>query len=86
MPTERDKRRLTEGAAAKRLRDPNGPTELQEQLAQLTDAIAAMQSLDDLGSPELNDSAWADMVWLQRRREALLGLAEGGDRADAEKT
>jgi hypothetical protein len=43
----------------------------KEQLVELTDAIAAMQSLDDLGSPEANQKAWDDMLELQKRHEKL---------------
>lgn len=40
-------------------------------LEQLSDAILAMQSLDDLGSPEANQAAWKEMCALQERYEAL---------------
>jgi hypothetical protein len=59
MPTKLDQRRLRDGQAALCLKPPNTEAEIVAQINQLHDAIAAMQSLDDLG-PEANDAAMRD--------------------------
>ena len=56
MPTKLDLRRLkTANAAPLELSNDLGI--LKAQIERLGDALAAMQSLDDLGSPEANQAA-----------------------------
>jgi hypothetical protein len=45
-----------------------GLTELRNQLH---DGIAALQSLDDLGSEQANQQAWDDMIALQVRYDEV---------------
>lgn len=71
MTTTHDKRRLADGDRAKGLAKPKTTKEIQQQLEILSDGIRALQSLDDLGSPEANQRAWDDMLELQRRSDAL---------------
>ena len=68
MPTLIDKRRLSEGKEANILELADTPQELRKQIRNLGEAILAMQSLDDLGSIEANDSAWDMMIGLQNKR------------------
>jgi hypothetical protein len=73
MPTARDKIRLQRGDDA--LRQPVTTSWLRsltdEQLGvlreEMWDAVGAMQSLDDLGSDEANQRAWADMQRILRK-------------------
>lgn len=68
-----DRRRLRDGAEAL-TRDQDAPKtveEMEAQLQALWDGAVALQSLDDLGSPEANEKAWNDMMELQRRAQAL---------------
>lgn len=68
-----DRRRLRDGAEAL-VQDPNTPktiAEMEAQLRVLWDGATALQSLDDLGSPEANQKAWNDMLELQHRAEDL---------------
>lgn len=69
--TPRDRIRLDKGEAAQNLTEPSNKKEIQAQLEQLHWAIAAMQSLDDLGSVEANKAAWNDMCKLSARYEEL---------------
>lgn len=71
MPTLVDQRRLRDGAKAQLLDEPKTAKEIRAQLDVLHDGIAALQSLDDLGSEEANDQAWNDMLALQRKAEVL---------------
>jgi len=66
-----DQRRLNDGAAAMALGKANTEAEIKSQIEQLHDAIAAMQSLDDLGSPEANDAAMKDHDALLNKLESL---------------
>ena len=67
------KRRLDDGARALDL-GTNLPTklvDLEHLLGSLHDGIAALQSLDDLGSDEANQAAWDDMLVLQKRYDLV---------------
>lgn len=44
---------------------------MRDQIDALTNEILRLQSLDDLGSPEANETAWQRMLSLQRRRDEL---------------
>jgi hypothetical protein len=66
MITERDKRRLRDGAIALALKVPVSREELIVYRDKLGRAIAAMQSLDDLGTRELNEKAWNDMLRIEK--------------------
>ena len=71
-PTAVDQRRLRDAAAALDIsaKVPQTRAEAEAQLWQLHDAIAAMQSLDDLGE-EGNRQAMKDHDELLRRYEAV---------------
>lgn len=71
MPSQFDRRRLNDGARAMGLNQPKTLAEMEEQLRVIGDGALAMQSLDDLGSPEANKKAWDDMIELQARYDAL---------------
>lgn len=72
-PTRRDERRLRDGATAAALpADPQTAEEIRSQLVTLHDGICALQSTDDLGSPEANQRTWDDMLALQERHKALV--------------
>ncbi len=58
--TDLDRFRMTE-AKYLSLRAANGTRTLEQRREDLNDAIRAMQSLDDLGSPEENAAAAAEM-------------------------
>lgn len=66
-PSEVDRRRLRDGAAAKAHPEPKTRAELVEALRVLHDGIAALQSTDDLGTDSENEACWNDMVELERR-------------------
>jgi len=51
--------------------EPATPEEIRSQLEILSDGIRALQSLDDLGSPEANQRAWDQMVALQAKHARL---------------
>jgi len=71
MPSKVDQRRLRDGARGLALSTDLkslSVEELQALYNELYDAACAMQSLDDLGSPEANDRAWKEMQELDRRR------------------
>lgn len=72
--TARDERRLRDGASA--LREPTNYEamsikELRALRERLGDGARALQSMDDLGSPEANQRAWADMQELMKRLAAV---------------
>jgi hypothetical protein len=71
MPTPVDRRRLRDGAEALALPEPRTLDEMKAQLQALMDGAVALQSTDDMGSPEANERVWKDMMELQRRHEAL---------------
>jgi hypothetical protein len=72
MPTLLDQRRLRDGARALASSEPSGSdvAAWRAHVEALGDAVAAMQSLDDLGSTEANNQAWSDMLALQEKWEA----------------
>jgi NTP pyrophosphatase (non-canonical NTP hydrolase) len=72
MSSSIDQRRLRDGAAALAASNeaPRTRAEAEAQRAQISDAIAAMQSLDDLGV-EGNRQAMRDLDDLIRRYDAL---------------
>jgi len=75
MPSAIDERRLRDGASAMRSPqnyDDMSIDELEELRVQLRDGVAAMQSLDDLGSPEANATAMRDMDELFKRYDAVV--------------
>lgn len=66
-------RRLNDGAEA--LAQPAEAKTLKELIIykdQLHDGIAALQSLDDLGSESANKAAWDDMLALQLRYDIVI--------------
>ena len=71
MPSPIDRRRLRDGAEALALPGPKTLEEMEIQLQALWDGAVALQSTDDLGSPEANRKTFNDMLELQRRAEAL---------------
>jgi hypothetical protein len=74
-PFPLDVERLKTGAAALSLGEPTTPAEIRQQLGILHPAIAAMQSLDDLGTDLANTKAHRDMDTLldkYKRLEARL--------------
>lgn len=79
MPSAVDRRRLGDGAHALAVsaRTPATIAEARDQLEIVAAAIAAMQSLDDLG-PEANERAMRDHDELWKRYKALEAqIAEG---------
>lgn len=75
MPSLRDKRRLRCGDKALHistkdllLLSDNALSNLHEDL---WDAVGAMQSLDDLGSVEANETAWNDMLRILRKAKRV---------------
>ena len=82
-PSSIDQRRLRDGAsalAASSSEVPRTRVEAEAQREQISDAIAAMQSLDDLGE-EGNRQAMQDLDELVRRYDALGGrVCDGGAR------
>ena len=64
-------RRVNDGAEALGLSTPMSKDEIKRQIEILSDAARAMQSLDDLGSPEANEIADRDLQEIQRRRDIL---------------
>ncbi len=69
--TPRDQQRLQKGADAKLLPEPKTEAEARRVIVELTDAVLAMQSLDDLGSFQANQKAWGDLCDLEHRLETL---------------
>ena len=70
MTTDLDRRRLRDGAeasAAGDLPDDASLERLKARRDQLSDAIRAMQSLDDLGTHEANDAALEQMRALEEQ-------------------
>ena len=76
MPNKNDRRRLADGAKARALPEPKTLKEMQEQVGTIFDGMLALQSTDDLGSPEANNQAWADMIELQKRYDTLKAKIE----------
>ena len=72
MPNPIDQRRLNDGIKAMALSEPKTLKEMRVQLLVVFDGMLALQSLDDLGSPEANQKAWDDMIELQRRYDTLI--------------
>lgn len=72
-----DKRRLEKGAAALALPEPTTEQELEDTIGVLHDAIAALQSLDDLGSDQANQQAWDDQLLLYRKYARLVKQRTG---------
>lgn len=70
-PSRIDRRRLKDGEEASNLPEPTTEAQIREQLSILSDGIAALQSTDDLGSPEANQAAWDDMLALQAKYDRL---------------
>lgn len=68
------RRRLDDGAEALGLGTdlPEDLPGLLELRGQLHDGIAALQSLDDLGSEAANQRAWDDMLELQKRYDRVV--------------
>lgn len=60
-PTKIDMRRLRNGERGKAIILSDNIDKLEEQIDTLHDATVAMQSLDNLGSPEANQQAYEDM-------------------------
>ena len=71
MPGRVDRRRLRDGAEALALPEPKTLKEMETQLQALWDGAVALQSTDDMGSPEANKQVYDDMLELQRRAQAL---------------
>lgn len=71
MSSQVDRRRLRDGAEALALAEPKTLKEMETQLQALWDGAVALQSTDDMGSPEANEAVWNDMLELQRRAHAL---------------
>lgn len=73
-------RRLKDGATALEIPVDPLPTtvgELEVLRGQLHDGIAALQSLDDLGSEDANRDAYDDMLALQYRYDRVVRKIEG---------
>lgn len=72
-PSARDQRRLALGAAALAMPEPTTEAEARAQFEQLKEALAAMQSLDDLGRIA-NEKAMQDHDILMAKFERLKTL------------
>jgi hypothetical protein len=70
-PFPQDLARLRTGAKALELGEPTTVEEIKDQLAILHPALAAMQSLDDLGTDIANAKALRDMYTLQDKYKRL---------------
>jgi len=72
MPSAVDRRRLRDGAHALEVSShaPQTGDDVRAQIAVISDGIAALQSLDDLG-PEANACAARDEQELWKRLKAL---------------
>lgn len=66
-----NERKMREGREAQDLNEPQTAEEARKVLDQLYSAVVAMQSLDDLGSPEANAEAWDNMCALNQRYERI---------------
>ena len=71
MPTAIDRRRLRDGEKASAV-PPNDLakltlSQLQSLRETVFDGALAMQSRDDLGSPEANDAAWEECIALDKK-------------------
>lgn len=71
MASQVDRRRLKDGAEALALPEPQTIEEMEETLQALWDGAVALQSTDDMGSPEANERVWNDMLELQRKAQIL---------------
>lgn len=71
MSSQVDRRRLKDGAEAMALSEPQTLEEMERTLQALWQGAVALQSTDDMGSPEANEAVWNDMLELQRRAQAL---------------
>ncbi len=71
MPSQVDRRRLRDGAEALTLPEPQTLKEMERTLQALWDGAVALQSTDDMGSPEANQQVWNDMLELQKRAQTL---------------
>ena len=70
-PSRLDQHRIRKASEISDLPEPNTTTETRERIEQLHDAIVALQSLDDLDSPEVNEAVWQQMSGLQQRQDSL---------------
>lgn len=75
MVSKIDQRRLRDGARALALPKPKTIgemiEEMERQLEVMRDGLAALQSLDDLGSSKANEKAWDDLLTLHKRYETI---------------
>lgn len=78
-PFPRDVFRLAKGAAALALPEPRTLEDMRAQLPVLSEAVCAMQSLDDLGSDEANRKALRDHDVLMDRYLKLKAQLERGE-------
>ncbi len=69
--TRLDSIRLQKGYAAAGLGEPANQAEAKVIYDELIDGVIALQSLDDLGSPEANQAAWDGMIALQQWMELI---------------
>jgi hypothetical protein len=80
LPTRLDHHRLVKAAKALTLGEPATKKEAEAQLKEIHDAICALQSTDDLGSPEANEKVANDCIRLQTKYDRLKErLGEGGE-------
>ena len=70
-PTSRDRERLKRGAQALALDEPKTNRQVLEQLDVLHTGIAALQSMDDLGSDAANRRAMRDIGVLIKKHDRL---------------
>jgi hypothetical protein len=68
-PVER--RRIRDGKRALFLPEPKTIHGMNGQIDILLDGARALQSLDDLGTPEANARAWKAMEWLMVKADRL---------------
>jgi len=71
------KRRLADGDRALALPEPTTKQEIAEQLVVIWDGMLALQSLDDLGSEEANNKAYANLNTLQGHYDQLKAKLKG---------
>jgi hypothetical protein len=74
--TKLDERRLRDADVALALPEPRTKEEAIEQLGLIHDGIAALQSLDDLGSIEANSAAMDKCIALQKKYDRLKARLE----------
>ncbi len=75
-PSRRDQERLRLGAWALALPGADNREQAEALGTELSRAIAAMQSLDDLGTPEANEKAEKDLAALQERYRQVIQSLE----------